>query len=263
MSGPCMQVWPAIDLRDGKCVRLAQGDYAREIVFGENPSTMARHWVNQGAERLHLVDLDGARDGRQANLECVRSILLEVDVPCQLGGGVRSSESIESLLELGLARLIVGTQALKDPDWFRAACRKHPGRMVLGIDARDGRVATDGWLNTSSMSAVELAALFESEPLAGIVCTDISRDGMMAGPNIEAMRAMQAAVNVPVIASGGVSCADDVANLAEIPMAGVIVGRALYEGKLSLADALAAADCHRSEKSELEQRDIRTTRLST
>src|SRR6186713_2913368 len=150
-----MQIWPAIDLRGGNCVRLMQGDYERETVFGEDPAAMARHWLSQGADRLHLVDLDGARDGKPSNLESIRAILAAVDVPCQLGGGIRDTETIAQLIAMGLSRLVIGTAALKQPDWFREQARKFPGQLVLGIDARDGFVATDGWLETSTTPAVE------------------------------------------------------------------------------------------------------------
>ena len=236
-----MQIWPAIDLRGGKCVRLEQGDYRRETVYGDDPAEMARRWVAEGAECLHLVDLDAARDGTHANLAAVRNILAAVKVPCQLGGGVRDEPAIERLLSLGLSRLVVGTSALKDPVWFRAMCREYPGQLALGIDAREGRVATDGWLETSSVSAIELAQTFAGEPLVGIVYTDISRDGMLQGPNLMAMSDMKAAVQVPVIASGGVAGAEDVVALARIGMAGCIIGKALYEGTLTLPAALAAA----------------------
>ncbi len=237
-----MEIWPAIDLRGGQCVRLRQGDYQQETVFGDDPAAMARKWVDEGGQFLHLVDLDGARDGRPANLASVEAILAEVDVPCELGGGVRDEETIEKLLELGLARVVVGTRALKEPDWFRSVCQQFPGQVALGIDARDGRVATDGWLETSEISAIELARQLAGEPLAAIIYTDIATDGMMAGPNVEAMAEMQASVAVPVIASGGVTTADDVARLAAAGMAGCIIGRTLYEGKLTLAEALAAAE---------------------
>lgn len=235
-----MQIWPAIDLRGGKAVRLKQGDYSRETVFGE-PDAMARQWVEQGARCLHLVDLDGAKEGRPANLTAVKQILAAVDVPCQLGGGIRDQATIAALLEVGLSRLVLGTSALKRPDWFRHMARTYPGRLALGIDAREGMVATDGWLETSSTPATELASEFADEPLAAIIYTDIARDGMLAGPNVAAMAEMQQAVPLPVIASGGVTNRQDVAQLAAIPMAGSIIGRALYEGTLTLADALQAA----------------------
>jgi phosphoribosylformimino-5-aminoimidazole carboxamide ribotide isomerase len=218
-----------------------QGDYRRELVFGEDPAAMAHALVEQGAECLHLVDLDGARDGRPSNLDSVRGILAAVDVPCELGGGIRDEATIARLLDLGLSRLVIGTKALREPEWFRGIAQRFPGKMVLGIDARDGRVATDGWLETSSMPAVDLARQFDGEPLAAIIYTDIAKDGMLAGPNVAAMQEMQRAVRLPVIASGGVTSADDVAQLAAAGMAGCIIGRALYEGKLTLAEALHAA----------------------
>ncbi len=236
-----MQIWPAIDLRGGKCVRLQQGDYGRETVFDDDPAAAARRLVSEGAECLHLVDLDGARDGRPANLEALRAILSAVSVPCELGGGIRDEQVIGQLLQLGLSRLVIGTNALREPNWFRSVTRQYPHKLVLGIDARDGLVATEGWLNTSTTRAIDLAKQLDREPLAALVYTDISRDGMLAGPNLPAMRAMQQAVRLPVIASGGVTSAADVAALAAIPMAGCIIGRALYEGKLTLTDALAAA----------------------
>lgn len=236
-----MQIWPAIDLRGGKCVRLQQGDYNRETVFGDDPAAMARHWTAQGAEFLHLVDLDGARDGRPTNLPAIRAIVEAVDVPCELGGGVRDEETIGSLLELGVARLVIGTKALAEPDWFRSMCRRFPDRLVLGIDARDRRVATEGWLETSESLATDLAVNYQDEPLAALIYTDIATDGMLAGPNLAAMQEMRSAVNLPVIASGGVTSAADVSALAGLRLAGCIIGRALYEGKLQLADALAAA----------------------
>ena len=236
-----MDVWPAIDLRGGNCVRLKQGDYGRETVFGEDPAAMARHWVDLGGQRLHLVDLDGARRGRPANLESVRAILQAVDVPCELGGGIRDEQTIRELLDLGLARLVIGSLAVRQPEWFRQMCRQFPGKLVLGIDAKDGKVATDGWEQTSDMGAVELARQFSGEPIAAINYTDIATDGMLTGPNVAAMAEMRSAVEVPVVASGGVTTAEDVARLADAGMAGCIIGRALYEETLTLPDALAAA----------------------
>jgi phosphoribosylformimino-5-aminoimidazole carboxamide ribotide isomerase len=236
-----MQIWPAIDLRGGKCVRLEQGDYQRETVFGEDPAGMARHWADEGGEFLHLVDLDGARGGRVENWASIEAILAAVSIPCELGGGIRDEATIARLLDLGLSRAVIGTLALKQPDWFRQMCRKFPGRLALGIDARNGRVATEGWLETSSVSAVELARELAREPVAAIIYTDIDTDGMLAGPNLTALAEMQRAVDLPVIASGGVATADDITRLAALPVAGCIIGRALYEGTLSLADALARA----------------------
>mgnify|MGYP001070265541 FL=1 len=235
-----MQIWPAIDLSGGKCVRLEQGDFSRETVFGDDPAGMARHWVSQGAECLHLVDLDGARAGNPANEPSIAAILDAVDVPCELGGGIRSEATIRRLFEIGVSRLVVGTLAIREPEWFRHVCREYPGRLVLGIDAREGKVATHGWLETSDLEATELARRFADEPIAAIVYTDIATDGMMAGPNVEAMAAMQQAVGCPVVASGGVTTVDDVARLAAAGMAGCIVGRALYEGTMTLPEAIRA-----------------------
>lgn len=236
-----MRIWPAIDLLGGKCVRLRQGDYQQETVFNDDPLEVAKRWIDEGADCLHLVDLDGARDGKLVNGDVIRRIVTTVSVTCQLGGGIRGESSIRSLLELGLQRLVIGTQALKNPDWFREMSVRYPEKLVLGIDARDGWVATDGWLETSQTSAIDLANQFASSPLAAIVYTDIARDGMLSGPNFVAMREMQQATPLPVVASGGVTVVDDVSHLASIPMDGVIIGRALYEGNLSLPDAVAAA----------------------
>ena len=236
-----MQIWPAIDLRGGKCVRLQQGDYARETVFGDDPAEMARHWVEAGGQFLHLVDLDGARAGSVANWESVAAILAAVDVPCELGGGVRDEPTIARLLEMGMQRVVIGTLAIKQPDWFRQMCGKFPGRLALGIDARGGLVATEGWLETSRVKAVELAQGFAREKIAAIIYTDIETDGMLSGPNLGALAEMAAAVDIPVIASGGIATAEDITKLNELPVAGCIIGRALYEGTLKLADALARA----------------------
>lgn len=236
--GKKMRIWPAIDLRGGKCVRLQQGDYNRETVFDDDPTKVAQRWVDEGADCLHLVDLDGARDGELVNGEVISAIVASVDVVFQLGGGIRDEACITRLLELGLDRLVIGTQALKKPEWFGEMARKYPGHLVLGVDARNGMVATDGWLETSETSAIALAKQFEQEPLAGIVYTDIAKDGMMAGPNVEAMREMQQSIDLPVVASGGVTTADDARRLREIPMDGAIIGRALYEGTIQLAEVL-------------------------
>jgi phosphoribosylformimino-5-aminoimidazole carboxamide ribotide isomerase len=236
-----MQIWPAIDLRGGKCVRLKQGDYAQETVFGDDPAEMARHWVDEGGQNLHLVDLDGARAGSVVNWPSIEAILRAVDVPCELGGGVRDEATIARLLDLGLSRLVIGTLAIKQPEWFRQMCEKFPGRLALGIDARGGMVATEGWLETSSVRAVELAQDFAQSPLAAIIYTDIETDGMLSGPNLGALEEMATAVDVPVIASGGVATAEDISKLRQLPVAGCIIGRALYEGTLKLADALARA----------------------
>jgi phosphoribosylformimino-5-aminoimidazole carboxamide ribotide isomerase len=202
---------------------------------------MALEWVAQGADRLHLVDLDGARDGRIINRQAIQAIVQQVAVPCELGGGIRDETTIATWLDLGLRQLVVGTRAVRDPAWFRQIARRFPRRLVLGIDARDGNVATDGWLQTSTIAATQLAREFHGEPLAGIVYTDISKDGMLAGPNFTALSEMKAVADCPLIASGGITEVADVARLAELGMDGCIIGRALYEGRFPLTAALAAA----------------------
>jgi phosphoribosylformimino-5-aminoimidazole carboxamide ribotide isomerase len=233
-----MQVIPAIDLRSGRCVRLREGDFEQETVFGDDPSSMAARWESEGAARIHLVDLDGAKAGRPVNVEAVAGILGRVRVPCQLGGGVRDQATIVAWLEAGIAGVVVGTQALRAPDWFGRMARTYPGRLFLGLDAREGRVATEGWLEVSNTRALELARRFDSLPLAGIIYTDIARDGTLEGPNLEAIAALAESVPAPVIASGGVGMLEDLDRLAELPIAACIVGRALYEGRFRLDEAI-------------------------
>ena len=232
-----MQVIPAIDLRGGRCVRLVQGDFDRETIFGDDPAAMALRWVAEGAERLHLVDLDGAKTGRPANVDAVRSILSAVNIPCQIGGGIRDDAAAAAWLEAGIERVIVGTQALRDPAWFRALSLRFPNRVVLGLDARDGHVATDGWLDVSSVLAVSLAVQFDDLPLGAVIYTDIACDGMLTGPNLVATRQLADRIKTPVIASGGVGSLEDITRLAELPIAGCIVGRALYDVRFRLSDA--------------------------
>jgi phosphoribosylformimino-5-aminoimidazole carboxamide ribotide isomerase len=233
-----MRVIPAIDLRGGLCVRLRQGDYARETVFSDDPRAMAARFEQEGASLIHLVDLDGAKAGRPVNVDAVRRIVGRVSVPCQLGGGVRDRETIAAWLDEGIERVIVGTQALRDPGWFCAMIQEFPHRLVLGLDAREGKVATQGWAETSTVDAGALASEFDDHPLAAIIYTDIARDGTLEGPNIEATRALAERVKTPVIASGGVGSVSDLERLAQLPIAGCIVGRAIYEGIFSLAEAL-------------------------
>lgn len=236
-----MQIWPAIDLRGGKCVRLQQGDYDRETVFSDDPVAQAKQWSEFGARYLHLVDLDGARDGSLTNRESIAAIAQDTEMVTEVGGGIRTEESIRELIDIGIDRLVIGTQAIKRPDWFGEMCQKYPNRLVLGIDARGGQVATDGWLETSETSAIDLAKQFAEQPIAAIIYTDIETDGMLSGPNLAEMRSMTEATDIPVVASGGVTTLEDVAALAEIPVAGAIVGRAIYEGSLKLDAALATA----------------------
>jgi phosphoribosylformimino-5-aminoimidazole carboxamide ribotide isomerase len=234
-----MQVIPAIDLRGGLCVRLRQGDFDQETIFGDDPAAMAQRWESEGAARIHLVDLDGAKAGHPVNVDAVRQIVARIRVPCQLGGGIRDEATIAAWLEAGIERVVVGTQALRDPEWFGRMAEAYPDRLLLGIDARDGRVATQGWLETSSITALTLARQFDALPIAGIVYTDIARDGTLEGPNLEAIGAMAEAVRSPVIASGGVGTLEDLARLATLPVAGCIVGRALYDGRFSLRSAIS------------------------
>ncbi len=234
-----MQIYPAIDLRGGQCVRLKQGDYAQETVFGADPAEMARRWVSEGATYLHLVDLDGAKAGHPINGASIRAIVKASRVPCQLGGGLRTEDDIKQALGWGLARVIVGTKALQSPAWLTQMAQRFPGRIVLGIDTKAGKVATQGWLDVSEMDALELARTCAKPPLSAVIYTDIGRDGMMQGANVSAMAQMAAAVPLPVIASGGVTTLDDVKRLQENGLAGCIIGRALYEGQLILREVVA------------------------
>jgi phosphoribosylformimino-5-aminoimidazole carboxamide ribotide isomerase len=233
-----MLILPAIDLRDGQCVRLRQGDYAQETVFGSDPAAMAQRWVSQGATYLHIVDLDGAKEGRPVNEVSIRRIVESAGVPCQLGGGLRTETHIAEALDWGLDRVVIGTRALKDPAWFRAVCDRFPRKIVAGIDAKHGQVATDGWLEVSQRSALDLARQFDDWPLAALVYTDISRDGMLHGPDVDGLAELAARVRLPVIASGGVSTLEDVRRLADLGLAGCIVGRALYEDRLNLTEMI-------------------------
>ncbi len=233
-----MQVIPAIDLRGGYCVRLRQGDFEKETVFGDDPAAMAARWESEGAERIHLVDLDGAKAGRPMNVEAVRQIIGRVQIPCQLGGGLRDQATIAAWLDAGLDRVVVGTQALRDPVWFGRMAAAYPARLILGLDARNGRVATAGWSDVSSIQALALARQFDPLPLAAMIYTDIERDGTLLGPNLDGIAALAQAVQTPVIASGGVGGLEDLEHLAALPIAGCIVGRALYEGRFTLRDAI-------------------------
>lgn len=243
-----MQLYPAIDLRGGRCVRLRQGDYADETVFSDDPVQMALQWKEQGAEWLHLVDLDGAKEGRPVNHDVVRRIVEATGIPCQMGGGVRSEESIRRALEeTGLTRVIIGTKALKDPEWFADACQQFPGKLALGLDARDSMVATEGWLEVSQVSAMELAQQFVSVPLSAVIYTNIANDGMMQGVDDGTLADLRslAETGLPVIASGGVTTMADIEALRrisdEVPtLIGAIVGRAIYEGTIQVSEACAA-----------------------
>ena len=238
-----MQIIPAIDLLDGQCVRLHQGDYDQVTRFTDDPVAQGLAWQSQGARRLHLVDLDGARRGEPVNDGAVRAITAALSIPVQLGGGVRSLERAEELLAWGLDRVILGTVAIEQPELVTTLAQRHPGRIVVGIDARDGRVATRGWLESSTVEATDLARRFDGCGLAALITTDIATDGTLAGPNLAFLRAMAEATTTPVIASGGVGSLTDLLSLLALEpvgVAGVIVGRALYDGSVDLAEALQA-----------------------
>ncbi len=236
-----MQLWPAIDLRGGNCVRLLQGDYARETVFGDDPVAMVRRFRAGGARRLHIVDLDGAKAGEPVQADLVGRMAQAAGMPCQVGGGVRTFETAAAYLAAGLQRVIVGSVAIEQPHLLVRMAREFPGRVVLGLDARDGKVAVRGWLDTSTLLAVDVARRHADLPLAAVVYTDIATDGTLAGPNIPALEEMLAASRTPVIASGGVATLDDIRRVAAIGCTGCIVGRALYDDAFSLPDAIAAA----------------------
>lgn len=242
-----MLIIPAIDLKEGKCVRLERGVMSTATVYSDDPATTAKRWELEGAQWLHVVDLDGAFAKQPRNREAIGSIVQSVDIPVQVGGGVRTLETLSTYFELGVQRVVLGTAAHKDPELLVQACGEFPGKVVLGIDSRKGRVAVEGWSQTTEIEAKELATRFEKLPLAAIVYTDISRDGMGSGPNIEATRRLALAVNIPVIASGGVGSLEHIQALLPLEqdgVVGVIVGRALYTENVDLADAIVLAKGH-------------------
>ena len=236
-----MIVIPAIDIRNGRCVRLQQGEMSKETVYSEVPQEMAIKWFNEGAERLHLVDLDGAVEGRPVNSEVIENIVNAVQIPIQLGGGIRELKTIEAYLELGIHQVILGTVAYKDPEFVTLACREFPDRVILGIDAKKGNVAVEGWTEETDISPIRMAKDYESLGISKIIYTDIQRDGMRTGPNVEATKDLAEAVEIPVIASGGISGIDDVAKILTLSgygVTGMITGKAIYEGTLNLSDAI-------------------------
>ena len=234
------EIIPAIDIRGGKCVRLIQGDYNQETVYGDDPLQMAHKWADEGATRIHIVDLDGARDGNSGNLEIISKIASEIKIPIQVGGGIRTHDTLDALLDAGAQRCILGTKAAQDTRWAEETFAIYADAVILGIDARDGKVAVSGWQETSGADAVGFARYMEEAGCMRIIFTDIARDGMLQGPNLEAMRAMANAVEIPVIASGGLSNAGDVAALRGIDgLEGVITGKALYAGNVTLKELLA------------------------
>ena len=237
-----MILYPAIDLKDGACVRLLQGAMDKVDVFNDDPAAQARSFAEAGAEWLHVVDLDGAIAGSPVNADAVAEVLAAVAIPIQLGGGVRNLATVEKWLDRGVARVILGTVAVEEPELVRTACTRHPGRIAVAIDARDGRMAVAGWTEFADVTPADLARRSEDAGAAAIIYTDIARDGMMTGVNVAATAALADALSVPLIASGGVASLDDLRALKELEgagLAGVIAGRALYDGRLDLADALA------------------------
>ncbi|TMJ34147.1 MAG: 1-(5-phosphoribosyl)-5-[(5-phosphoribosylamino)methylideneamino]imidazole-4-carboxamide isomerase [Alphaproteobacteria bacterium] len=236
-----MILFPAIDLKGGQCVRLKLGDMAEATVFNDDPAAQARAFEAQGFRWLHLVDLDGAFAGRPVNAGAIEAILAAVTIPVQLGGGIRDLAMIETWLARGIRRVILGTVALRDPDLVKDACRRHPGRIAVGIDAKGGKVAVEGWAETSELTSIDLARRFADAGVAAIIFTDVDRDGVLKGLNIEATLALAGAVNIPVIASGGLASLADIRRLLEpdcTMLEGAISGRALYDGRLDAAEAL-------------------------
>lgn len=239
-----MRILPAIDLLGGKCVRLIKGDYERVTVYSGSPGQMAKKWAGMGAEGLHVVDLDGAREGAPVNREAIRAIADEGGVPIEIGGGVRSVQTASDYLDLGASQVILGTAAIEDPNLVLAAADLFPERILVSVDVKDGKPATRGWIETVEDDPVALAEKFASMGAAGIVYTDISRDGMLAGPNLAGLRRFAESLDIPIVASGGVTTAEDIRAIKELEPLGVssaIIGKALYDGAISLPDALAAA----------------------
>ena len=236
-----MIIYPAIDLRDGKCVRLVEGDFSRETVFDADPAAVARRWAEAGAEWLHVVDLDGAVAGHPANLPAIEAIGAAVSIPIQLGGGLRSLENLESAFAAGISRTILGTVALESPELVAAAVARWGDAIAVGLDARDGKLATRGWIDQSDVLAVDVAQALLNVGVRHFIFTDIRRDGTLSGPNLESLQEIIAAVDADVIASGGVGTLADIEAAREIGAAGAIVGRALYDGRVDLSEAIALA----------------------
>ena len=247
-----MLILPAIDILGGKCVRLQQGDYNQETIYADCPVEMAKNWEQQGVGHcqpwgrqlwgLHIVDLDGAKDKVPTNFDIISEIARSIHIPIEVGGGIRTQETIQRYLEAGVNRLVIGTLAQKEPVWFREMCQRFPKKLVLGIDGRNGLVATEGWLETSQTLATDLAKQYIDLPLAALVYTDIAKDGMLEGPNIEEMEAMRQVVPFPLVVSGGISSLDDVRRLALRGFHSCIIGKALYENRFRLEVALTVAD---------------------
>ncbi len=237
-----MRIYPAIDIIDGACVRLVQGDYSQKTKFADDPCEIAMRWQNEGGEFIHIVDLDGARNGEMPNFDLIVRIADKLNIPIEVGGGVRNMECVEKYLDNGVNRVIIGTSALSNPDFVKEAVTKYGERVVVGIDAKNGMVAVNGWEEVSNTSAIDLAKQMEKIGVKTIIYTDIATDGMLKGPNVKAMEEMTEAVSIDVVASGGVSSADDIARLKDTGVEGAIVGKALYTDALCLKDAINAAE---------------------
>jgi len=236
-----MLIIPAVDLKEGKCVRLEQGLMEKATIYSEDPATTAKHWEAQGAELLHVVDLDGAFAGSPRNLEAIIAIRKAIKIPIEVGGGIRDMSTVRKLVSIGIDRIILGTAAIKDPSFVQAACSAFPGKIIVGIDAKDGLVAIKGWAEVTTVKAIDLARQMQDHGVIAIIYTDIKRDGMLSGPNIEATRDLAKALHIPVIASGGVHTMKDIENLLAVRHAGVtgvITGKAIYSGSLDLKDAI-------------------------
>jgi len=245
-----MEIIPAIDLRNGKCVRLYQGDYGQETIFSDDPVSVALRWQSEGARRLHIVDLDGAAKGEPSNLEAIEDIVAAIDIPVEVGGGIRSIETIEQLFAAGVERAILGTVAVEKPDLVKEACQRFGDRIIISIDARDRWVATRGWLQKSTVTASELASKMIELGVMRFIYTDISRDGTLTSPNFEAVAELLSQVNVPVIGAGGISSVHHLTKLAELGVEGAIVGRAIYTGDVKLSEAFKAIRELRSKRQE-------------
>ncbi len=236
-----MLIIPAIDLKEGKCVRLEQGLMDKATIYSENPATTAKHWEEQGAELLHVVDLDGAFAGVPKNLDAIKAIRSAIKIPIEVGGGIRDVATIKSLVSIGIDRIILGTAAIENPAFVREACEMFPGRIIVGIDAKEGLVAIKGWAEVTKVTAIDLAIQMQDYGVIAIIYTDIKRDGMLSGPNIEATQALAKALHIPVIASGGVHTMKDIENLLTVRysgVSGVITGKAIYSGSLDLKEAI-------------------------
>lgn len=233
-----MLIIPAIDLKDGKCVRLLQGRMEDMTVYSEDPASMAKHWEEEGAELIHIVDLDGAVEGKPKNLKSIIDIRRAVTIPIEVGGGIRDMDTIKKLLSLRIDRVVIGTSAVSNPSFLKQACKRFPNQILIGIDAKDGMVAIKGWKEITKERAIDFAKALEDLGARAIIFTDIKRDGMLSGPNIESIKEFTEAINLPVIASGGVSNIEDIKELMKLPIEGVIVGKAIYSGSLNLKEAI-------------------------